>query len=137
MIRFKTVNLMPMILRWWKPTKEEWTPILLDDHPQFWKKQVDPTTGQPWKKLSPGYAAWKNQVAPGNPILRLTGAMLDASYIYTRGNMFLVKTTPYGASNQFGTERKPARPWMGVPDISLNQLPPIAWKHITRRYRKL
>jgi hypothetical protein len=137
MIRFKTQGngLLPMNLNWWKPTKEEWTPVLLDDHPAFWRKEVDPTTGRPWAKLNPRYAAWKAQKYPGQPILRATGTMLDSAYIFTRGNRFLVRSTDYGPDNQFGIGRQPARPWMGVPDISLKQIVPIAWKNILSRKR--
>lgn len=139
MIRFKLDNsgkgLTPFNLRWWKPTKEEWVPVLLDDHPQFWKRQVDPTYQRPWKRLSPGYAAWKSQKYPGQPILRATGLMQDSAFIFTRGNRFLVKSTDYGADNQFGVGRQPARPWMGVPDVSLKQIVPLAWKNILSRKR--
>lgn len=137
MIRFRITGngLTPMNLNWWKPTQSEWVPVLMDDHPQFWKKQVDPTTGRPWASLSPKYAAWKANRYPGEPTLRATGVMLDASYIYTKGNQFLVKSTRYGAYNQFGTSKMPARPWMGVPDISLKQIVPISWKNILSRKR--
>lgn len=130
----RTAPLPLMNLRWWAPTKEEWIPVLLDDHPQFWKRQVDPTYQRPWQQLSPRYADWKSRVAPGERMLRLTGLMQDSAIIVAnRNNVFKVKTTSYGASNQFGTSRKPARPWMGVPDISLKQIVPIAWKNILRR----
>ena len=137
MIRFRVQGngLTPMNLRWWKPTKEEWVPVLLDDHPQFWKRQVDPTTQRPWQRLSPAYKEWKNEKFPGEPKLRLTGAMQDASFIFTRGDRFLVRSTYYGGYNQFGTSKMPARPWMGVPDVSLKQIVPIAWKHILSRKR--
>jgi len=119
-----------MNLRWWAPTKETWVPILLDAHPQFWKKQVDPTYQRPWKDLSPRYAKDKSQKYPGEPILRATGLMQDAAYIFTRGDKFLVRSTEYGAFHQFGVAKLPARPWMGVPDVALKQLPSIAWKNI-------
>jgi phage gpG-like protein len=137
MISFKVQGngLTPMNLNWWQPTKREWTPVLLDDHPQFWKKQVDPTYQRPWAQLNPKYAQDKQKRYPGQPILRATGLMQDASYIFTRGNTFLVKSTDYGAYNQFGTSRMPARPWMGVPDISLKQIVPISWKNILSRKR--
>lgn len=137
MINFKVQGngLTPMNLNWWKPTKEEWTPVLLDDHPAFWRKEVDPTTGTPWARLSPRYAAWKAEAFPGQPTLRASGAMLDSAYIYTQGNRFLVKSTSYGAYNQFGTSKMPARPWMGVPDISLKQIVPISWRNILSRKR--
>ena len=139
MIRVRIDNsgkgLTPMSLNWWRPTKEEWVPVLLDDHPQFWKRQVDPTYQRPWQNLSPRYAAWKSREYPGQPILRATGLMQDAAYIFTKGNQFIVKSTDYGADNQFGIGRKPARPWMGVPDISLKQIVPISWKNILSRKR--
>ena len=115
---------------WWKPTQKEWVPVLMADHPTFWEKESDPTTGRPWKRLSPGYAKEKNKKYPSLPILRLTGKMQDTAFIFVRGDTFVVSTTHYGGYNQFGTSRMPARPWMGVPDISLRQIVPIAWKHI-------
>lgn len=134
MIRFR---LDPKRLRfntkWWTPTKQEWTPVLMDDHPQFWRRQVDPTYQRPWAPLNPKYATWKGQNYPGQPILRATGLMQELAYIYTRGDKFMVKSTPYGAYNQFGTKKMDARPWMGVPDVSLRQIVPIAWKHILSR----
>jgi hypothetical protein len=136
-IRFKIQGngLVPMNLNWWKPTKQEWTPVLLDDHPAFWRQQVDPTTGEPWPQLNPGYASWKAAHYPGQPTLRKTGTMFDSAYIFTRGNQFLVRSTNYGPDNQFGLGRQTARPWMGVPDISLEQIVPIAWKNILSRKR--
>jgi phage gpG-like protein len=133
MIRLKVQNLIPLNTKWWKPTKEEWVPVLIDDHPQFWKKQVDPTYQRPWDRLTPKYASWKSKNFPGQPILRATGLMQDVAYIYTRGNVFMVKSTHYGKYHQFGTSRMVARPWMGVPDISLKQIVPIAWKIILSR----
>jgi phage gpG-like protein len=107
--------------------------VLIDDHPQFWKKLVDPTYQRPWDRLTPKYASWKSKNFPGQPILRATGLMQDVAYIYTRGNVFMVKSTHYGKYHQFGTSRMVARPWMGVPDISLKQIVPIAWKNILSR----
>lgn len=133
MITLKATGLKKMRVNWWAPTKEEWVPELLDAHPQFWKREVDPTYQRPWKRLSPGYAKWKSETYPGQPILRATGLMQDIAFIYTRGNKFMVRSTDYGSENQFGTKRKPARPWMGVPDISLQAIEKIAWKHILPR----
>jgi len=136
-IKFKIEGngLTPLNTKWWKPTQREWTPVLLDDQQPFWRREVDPTYGQPWARLSPAYSEWKSTHYPGQPILRATGAMLDASYIYTQGDTFMVKSTSYGAYNQFGTSRMPARPWMGVPDISLEHIVPISWKNILSRKR--
>jgi hypothetical protein len=137
MIRFKVTGngLTPMNLNWWRPTKEEWVPVLLDDHPQFWKQQVDPTYKRPWAQLTPRYARWKGQRYPGQPTLRATGLMQDIAHITVRGNVFSVVSTHYGKYQQFGTTKMTARPWMGVPDISLKQIVPIAWKNILSRKR--
>lgn len=137
MIKFKVTGngLVPMNLKWWTPTKREWSPVLLADHPAFWRKGVNPTSGAPWQKLSPKYAKWKQEKYPGQPILRRTGEMLDSATIRTRGNKFLVDSTKYGKYQQFGTSKMPARPWMGVPDLSLKQIVPIAWRNILSRKR--
>jgi hypothetical protein len=102
----------------------------MKDNRPFQRNEKDPTTGKPWARLTPVYAAWKQAHFPGQPILRRTGLMLDSAALFTRGDEFLVKTTSYGPYNQFGTKRMVARPWMGVPDISLQHIVPIAWKNI-------
>lgn len=56
--------------------------------------------------------------------------MQDEAEINPSGAGFKVKTTSYGRYHQYGTSKMAARPWMGVPDKSLQKLPPIAWKHI-------
>jgi len=137
MIRTKITGngFIPFNLRWWKPTKEEWAPVLLDDNVPFWRQQVDPTYGTPWAALSPSYAKWKQAHYPGQPILRASGLMQDVAFISPHRKKFLVKSTKYGAAHQFGTKKMPARPWMGVPDISLEHIVPIAWRNILSRRR--
>jgi len=132
MLTFKVAGngLKPLNVKWWKPTQKEWTPVLMKDNRPFQRNEKDPTTGKPWARLTPVYAAWKQAHFPGQPILRRTGLMLDSAALFTRGDEFLVKTTSYGPYHQFGTKRMVARPWMGVPDISLQHIVPIAWKNI-------
>ena len=137
MISIKSTGngLIPLNTRWWKPTKEEWAPMLLDDNVPFWRRQVDPTYGTPWAALSPAYDKWKQARYPGQPILRASGLMQDVAFISTQGDRFLVKSTKYGKFHQFGTRKMDARPWMGVPDISLKHIVPIAWRNILSRRR--
>jgi len=137
MLKFKISGdgLIPLNVNWWKPTQREWTPVLMDDNVPFQRREQDPTDGAPWKRLSPSYAAWKQQHFPGQPILRRTGLMLDSAHLITRGDTFLVRSMPYGKYHQFGTNKMDARPWMGVPDISLQHIVPIAWKNILSRKR--
>ena len=117
-------------LEWWRPTRDEWAPVLLKDHHAPWRKESDPTTGKPWIPLSKKYAERKQKKWPGSPILRVTGEMQDTAIIQPWRDGLQVKSTYYGAYNQFGTSKMPARPWMGIPDDSLNKIIPIAWKNI-------
>jgi phage gpG-like protein len=137
MLKFKAKGdgLRPLNVNWWKPTQREWTPVLLDDNLPFQRRQQDPTYKTPWARLTPAYGAWKQLHYPGQPILRRTGLMLDVAFIKTRGDTFLVQSTSYGKYHQFGTSKMEARPWMGVPDISLKHIVPIAWKNILSRSR--
>jgi hypothetical protein len=80
--------------------------------------------------LSAKYAAAKQKRAPGAPILRVTGTMQDTAVINPQGQGFSVTSIYYGVYNQFGTSKMPARPWVGIPDDSLKQIVPIAWKNI-------
>ena len=130
MIQFKLKNLPSINTNWWKPTQRQWAPKLLEDQKPFWKQERDPTTSEPWKKLSPDYKAWKDKKYPGQPILRATGRMQDTAKILPWQQGFKVESTSYGAYNQFGTSRMPARPWMGIPPESLGQLGRIAFKNI-------
>ena len=104
--------------------------MLLKDHAVPWRQETDPTTGRPWKALSPSYRRRKNRTHPGEPILRATGRMQDTAEIVPKGRGFDVKTTKYGAYHQFGTLKMTARPWVGIPDTSLQKIVPIAWKNI-------
>jgi len=131
--RWQGLRLKMFVDRWWKPTQKEFAPILLKNHMQVpWQQEVDPNTGRPWQELSPKYAIRKKRRWPGAPILRASGKMQDTAEIIPTSEGFMVRTVPYGAYHQFGTQRMPARPWMGIPDESLKQLPDIAWKHILK-----
>lgn len=122
-------------LKWWKPTQVEWAPILRKDQEVPWRQESDPTTGRPWKSLTSRYEKVKNKKFPGQPILRATGEMEDKSIIFPWKTGFSVKAAFYGAFHQFGTKKMVARPWMGIPDKSLKQLPPIAWGNILSTFK--
>ena len=128
-------GLKPLNLNWWKPTQKQWAPVLLEDQKVPWAQETDPTTGRPWARLSPNYAAYKQKRYPGQPILRATGEMQDNAKIFPWQTGFKVKARFYGIYHQFGTSKMPARPWMGIPDDSLEQIVPIAWKNILSRPR--
>lgn len=132
-IKVKGKGLVPLNLNWWKPTQRQWAPVLLKDHPAYWKKEADPTYQRPWKALQPSTIERKDRKFPGQPILRRTGLMQDSAKIVPKGQGFAVQSTPYGKYHQFGTDRMAARPWMGIPDDSLKQIAPIAWKNILSR----
>lgn len=134
MIRFKLGgDFKGCNLNWWAPTKKEWAPILASDQKPFWAQESDPSTGRPWQSLTPNYSLWKQQRFPGQPILRATGEMQDSMEITVRGNVFSVRSTYYGKFQQFGTRKMVARPWVGVPDKTVEKLVPISWKNILSR----
>jgi phage gpG-like protein len=118
---------------WWEPTKLEWAPVLLNENKPFWKNQTQPN-GRPWKPLTNQYRAWKKKKYGEQPILRATGKMQDTAKVLTslKNDRFEVLTTSFGPYHQFGTKKMAARPWMGVPDQSLEKLSGIAWKHILK-----
>jgi hypothetical protein len=127
-IRFEG-RFRPLKTNWWLPTKKEWAPTLMEDNREIWPKMVS-ADGKPWKSLSPSYQKWKTETFGPGPILEETGEMLNRASLNVRGNKFVVVTNEEGVYNQFGTRKMPARPWMGVPNKSLNKLSELAVKHI-------
>ena len=136
MISFSVKNMLTVNLDWWKPTQRQWAPILLKDHAVPWRQESDPTTGRPWASLSKKYRENKQKRYAGQPVLRATGKMQDKAKVQPKGDGFDVKTEKYGRYHQFGTSKMPARPWMGVPDVSLKHIVPIAWKNILSKSKK-
>lgn len=122
-------RIKPLRKNWWNSTKKEWAPKLLQNNKEKWFKEEDPE-GQPWKSLSPSYAKWKREKYGPLPILRISGKMLDTAQIAASGNKFIVSTNDIGIYHQFGTDKMPARPWMGVSIKSLDDLAEIALKNI-------
>lgn len=116
---------------WWFPTRREWIPMLLTDNKKFWVAQTSPY-GIPWKPLTRGYKAWKIAHYGDQPILRASGRMQDTAKIKSWGDRIFVKTNKQGIFHQFGTTKMASRPWMGVPDLSLQRLPALAWKNILK-----
>lgn len=130
MIEFKFENLPQFNLDWWEPTQKAWAPVLLEDHKIAWRAQREPTLNKPWAALTDAYAKVKARKWPGKPILRASGEMQDTVRIYRDGAGFSVETAFYGIFHQFGTSKMVARPWLGVPEISLQRLTEIALKNI-------
>lgn len=117
--------------KWWAPTREEWLPALLADNRKYWTAQTSPY-GIPWKPLTKKYQAWKSARYGGQPILRATGAMQDTAEIKSWGDRIFVRAARYGIYHQYGTNKMASRPWMGVPDLSMQRLPSISWKNILK-----
>ena len=136
MITMSLKNMPVINLDWWKPTQKQWAPLLRKDQNVPWRQESDPTTGRPWASLSKTYREQKQKRYAGQPVLRATGKMQDSAKIQPKGDGFQVKTTKYGRYHQFGTSKMPARPWVGIPDNSLKQIVPIAWKNILSKSRK-
>jgi hypothetical protein len=122
MIRLTVEKLPTINLNWWKPTQDEWAPVLLEAQKPFWKDERNPTTGQPWKKRKEPTGSW--------PILNRTGEMQNTARIVPYNTGFNAVTTNYGPYQQFGTSKMVARPWLGIPETSLVSLGQIAVKNI-------
>lgn len=116
---------------WWPQTRTEWLPMLLADNRKYWTAQTSPY-GIPWKPLTRKYQIWKTAHYGNQPILRATGSMQDSAKIKSWGDRIFVETTKVGRFHQFGTLKMVSRPWMGVPDLSMNRLPEIAWRNILK-----
>lgn len=115
---------------WWRPTQIEWAPILYEENRALWPSEADPTTLQPWAPLTAKYRAWKNKHVGNLPLLMYSGRMLNSAEVKPWKTGYVVRSTPYGAYHQFGTSKMTARPWMGLPETAMSELPGIAWKHI-------
>lgn len=125
MIRFKLDKngLKPFNRNWWKLSREQWAPVLLEENKPYWAAQTD-TEGRPWVKLD------EDTPDTDGFILKETGEMFNSAVVRPWGRKFLVDSTFYGVIHQFGTRKVPARPWMGVPESSLIRLSNIAVKNI-------
>jgi phage gpG-like protein len=74
--------------------------------------------GKKWAPLSRAYSRWKERVAPGRPILVLTGDLVLSLTSRTGDtiqneqplSLALGTTLPYAKYHQNGTRRMPARP---------------------------
>lgn len=79
-----------------------------------------------WAALSPRYKVWKQRVAPGKPILELTGklrryvaptAAQNAGFYKANSRLMevgvLYRQVPYAKYHQEGGKHLPARPIMG------------------------
>jgi phage gpG-like protein len=99
------------------------------------KRQMDaegqgPVAGH-WQALSEAYAAWKDDVAPGNPLLQLKGDLYEgltssssplAHRAYSAAQFnFGTQNVPYASFHQTGTHRMPARPPFDFNEEQLQQ----------------
>lgn len=77
--------------------------------------QIDPD-GVAWVPLSPKYAKRKAKLRPGAPILKFDYHLLGDQLVYQTGPNFVEVGTGsvYGATEQFGRDHIPARPFLGL-----------------------
>lgn len=122
-------------LKWWESSRNELAGILQQDNELSWSQERDPQTGKGWAPLSQRYRAKKNAIAPGQPILRLTGTMLNTAKIRPGSSvgLFSAKTrADYGIYHMTGTTRMPARPWLGVPSVTVPKMESVIAKAISK-----
>lgn len=110
-------------------------PKLIPVFEQHTQRQMDaegegPVAGH-WQALSEEYMRWKDGVAPGQPILRLSGDLYEAltssssphahrDYSSAQFN-FGTANIPYASFHQTGTHRMPARPPFDFNETTLQQ----------------
>ena len=109
-LRAKYRRLVPLLAdfnRAWPAVKQSFIGVVLDRFA---------TRGHgTWRALSPGYAAWKADHYPGQPILVATGRMRQevttgARVTATAKTLTFTTNNAYWFYHQYGTRRMPARP---------------------------
>jgi phage gpG-like protein len=120
---------------WWGSSKNQLAEVLQQDNELSWMQERDPQTGKGWAPLTAKYRSWKNRFAPGQPILRLSGKMLNTTRIRPGSaiGLFSARTrVDYGSYHMTGTSKMPARPWLGVPSITVPKMESIVAKAIAK-----
>lgn len=134
MISFK-LSVPTLNENWWESSRNEIARILQEDNRAAWGEEKDPQEGKKWAPLSARYREWKSQAYPGQPILRLTGRMQDRTRIRpeaARGIFSARMGADYGSYHMTGTSKMPARPWLGIPVMSMPRVEAAVAKAILR-----
>lgn len=134
MIKF-TLSVPTLNENWWESSRNEIARILQEDNRAAWGEEKDPQEGQKWAPLSARYKEWKSQAYPGQPILRLTGRMQDRTRIrpeQARGFFSATMGADYGRYHMTGTSKMPARPWLGIPVMSMPRVEAAVAKAILK-----
>jgi len=90
-----------------------------------------------WQQLSPGYDAWKKTVAPGMPILQLSGDLMRSLTGQSDGTIAEISpmearfgtSFSRGLEHQTGKDRLPARPPLEITDEHRQQ-----WVQLIEQY---
>ena len=89
-------------------------------------------TPQRYAPLSPRYRRWKERVAPGMPILKLTGEMVDNFKAgVLENNLQIIDRTGYARYHHTGTGRMPQRQFIQLQDDDMGWK---KWHAIVRDY---
>lgn len=88
--------------------------------------------GEPWTPLSPRYAKRKAKTHPGRPMLVLDLHMLGdmLSYQVDGAELAVGTSAIWGATQEFGRDAIPARPWLGLDEADSSKILSIVEKHI-------
>lgn len=115
--------------RWWESSRNEIARVLQRENEASWKAEEDPNTGAKWAPRKQPTGTW--------PILNRTGRMQERTKIKPAGGvgLFSARTVSYGPFHQYGTSRMTARPWLGVPDRTLDPIAGIIAKNILKNRR--
>ena len=111
-------------LEWWKSSKKELDEIVERHNRSSWGKQVDPVSGNKWKKRKEPTGAW--------PLLNKSGKMLGSTKFKSGKDpmSFLAKTTDYAKFHQSGTSKMPQRRFLGIGGRVTDEMAKVIGSHI-------
>lgn len=99
---------------------------------QRFDQEKDPSR-RAWKKLSPGYKAYKDRVRPGAKILVFDGKLKNSISHSVGSDMVSIGTgVPYAVKHQYGERGLPARPFLGFNNDDATRIMDKVGKHITK-----
>jgi len=99
---------------------------------QRFDQEKDPER-RPWKKLSPGYKAYKDRVRPGAKILVFNGTLKDSIRHSVSSDAVSIGTSvEYASKHQYGEGKLPARPFLGFNSDDATKALARVKEHITK-----
>jgi len=138
------LGLLSQFIKTFKPALENIADQIHNEEKQVFSSGGSFDGRKAWVKLSDKYAARKNKIAPGKPILRLTDKLYkqatgkDGIYEVSDTKMETGVNLPYARVHQYGYSEKniPARPYLTIGKTQQGKWNAIMNKYIYDQSRK-